>query len=428
MEGITGPWSRDKDHRMAQGHRMEIIRDSRFACGVGNGQMAIRVTIVGSDARSSLQKDRQKDGKSLLAAADSSVPYHRSENARLDRDGECSQQDVSGDRIWSLPEFPRLLPLIPQTISLSSFFYYQADVSMADSFADLWSTAAPTSSAPQKPRKLNDLISSTTPSQPPRPQNDVFSLLAASSSSSNSTSRTSSPGIANQSRSQSNGPKPTPPPNGDAFSGLLTGPFGNGPAGSGNLSMAEQAAKAEKERKDRLLNLNQQAATKAQSSTWSGLDSLGTASTFTPPQKQATLQKQDDFDWVFDTPASTSSKPTPPPPSAKKPSVIAGEDDDWGLSDFGSEPTPASVTSATQQRTAKPSSIWDLEDVDPSHQPSPPPRKASRPNSPGEGFDFGNREDVLLDNDSNDEDGILGSLSKPVSSVPSERPPVRSDT
>ena len=187
--------------------------------------------------------------------------------------------------------------------------------------------------------------------------------------------------------------------------------------------MAEQAAKAEKERKDRFLNLNQQAATKAQSSAWSGLDSLG--STFTPPQKQATLQKQDDFDWVFDTLASTS-KPTPPPPLTKKPPAIADEDDDWGLSDFVPEPTPAPSTSALQPKVAKPSSIWDLEDMDPSNRPSPPLGKATRPDSPGEGFDFGNREDVLLGNDSNDEDDILGSLSKPVGSIPPERPPVSS--
>ena len=191
--------------------------------------------------------------------------------------------------------------------------------------------------------------------------------------------------------------------------------------------MAEQAAKAEKERKDRFLNLNQQAATKAQSSAWSGLDSLGTTSTFTPPQKQATHQKQEDFDWVFDTPAPTS-KPTPPSPLTKKPPAIADEDDDWGLSDFVSKPTPVPPSSASQEEAAKPSSIWDLEDMDPSNQPSLPARKATRSNSPGEDFDFGNREDVLLDNDSNDEDGILGSLSKPVGSIPPERPSVSSYT
>ena len=290
---------------------------------------------------------------------------------------------------------------------------------MADSFADLWSTAAPTNSAPQKPRKLNDLISSTTPSQPTRLQGDSFALLAASNSSSNSISRTNSPGIANQPRPQSNGPKLTPPSNGDAFSALLSGSFGDGPANSGSLSMAEQAAKAEKERKNRLLNLNKKAATKAQPSAWSGLDSLGTTSAHPPPQNQ------DDFDWIFDAPASTSSKPAPPPPLTKKPSAVA-DDDDWGLSDFASKPTPAPATSAPPRKATSPSSIWDFEDAEPPNQPSPPPRKPTRPNSPGEDFDFGNGEDILLDNDSNDEDDILGSLSKPASSVRPRRPPVSS--
>ena len=293
---------------------------------------------------------------------------------------------------------------------------------MTDSFADLWSTAAPTSSGPQKTRKLNDLISPTAPSQLTRPQNDVFALLAASNSSSNSNSRTTTPGIANQPRSQSNGSKPTPPSNGDAFSGLLSGTLGNGSTGSGNLSMAEQAARAERERKEKQLNLSQRAVTKTQSPTWSGLDSLGTASTLTPPQKQVT--PQDDFDWIFNAPASTSSKPAPPLPITKQPSVIAAEDDDWGLSDFVSRPSPAPAPSAPRQQVAKPSSIWDIEDVEHSDQPSPPPRKATRPNSPGDDFDFGNREDKLLDNDSNDEDEILGSLLNPVGSAPSRRPPV----
>jgi len=290
---------------------------------------------------------------------------------------------------------------------------------MTDSFADLWSTVAPTSSGPQKPRKLNDLISPAAPSQPTRPQNDVFALLAASNSSSNSNSRTTSPGTANQPRPQSNGSKPTPPSNGDAFSGLLSGSLGNGSTSSENLSMAEQAAKAEKERKEKQLNLGQRAATKVQSSAWSGLDSLGTSSTLKPSPKQVT--PRDDFDWIFDTPASASSKPAPPPPAPKQPPVIAAEDDDWGLSDFASRPIPAS--SAPRKQPAKPSSIWDIEDVEHSNQPSPPPpRKATRPNSPGEDFDFGGREDRLLDNDSNDEDEILGSFG----SAPPRRPPVSS--
>jgi hypothetical protein len=301
-------------------------------------------------------------------------------------------------------------------------YHYQPTLLMADSFADLWSTAAPSSSAPQKPRKLNDLISSTAPSQQLRPQTDVFALLAASNSSSNSNSRTNSPRIANQPILKSNGPNLTPPSNGDAFSGLLSGSFGNG--SPGNLSMAEQAARAEKERRDKLLNSTKQPTTKVQSPAWVGLDSLGTTSTFTPPPKQATQQKQDEFNWLFDSPAlASTSKPAPPPPSIKKPLVIPDDDDDWGLSDFAPKPGPAPAPPAPRIQATKPSSIWDLEDIDHSSRPSPPPKKVNRPNSPGDDFDFGSREDGLLDNDSNDEDDMLG-LSKPASSAPPRRPPV----
>jgi len=182
--------------------------------------------------------------------------------------------------------------------------------------------------------------------------------------------------------------------------------------------MAEQAAKAERERKEKQSNLSQRATTKTQSSAWSGLDSLGTTSTLTPPQKQVT--PQNDFDWIFDTPASVSSTPAPPLPTTKQPAVISAEDDDWGLSDFASRPP-----SAPRQQAAKASNVWDIEDAE-RDQPSPPSRKATRPNSPGEDFDFGNREDRLLDNDSNDEDEILGSLSNPVRGAPPRRPPVSS--
>ena len=292
---------------------------------------------------------------------------------------------------------------------------------MGDSFAHLWASAAPSNVAPQKPRKLNDLISSTTPSPQTRPQNDLFSLLAASNSSSNSNSRTSSPGIANQTNLQSNSPKLPSPSNGDAFSGLLSGSFGNGTPNSGNLSMAERAAKAEKERRDNLSSSTKQVATNSHSPAWAGLESLGTVPSFTSSQKQVSQHNQGDFDWVFDTPVSTS-KSALPPSSTGAPPVTHDEDDDWGLSDFASKPTPAPTP---RQRAVKPSTIWD---VDHSNERLSPPWRANRPNSPGDDFDFGNREDGLLDNESNDEDDILGSLSKPVDSLPPRRPPVSSRT
>ena len=303
---------------------------------------------------------------------------------------------------------------------------------MGDSFDNLWSTAAPSNplSLPQKPQKLNDLISSaTTSSQPARPHNDLFTLLAASNSSSNSNSRTSSPGTANQTNHKSSSPKLASPSDSDAFSGLLSDSFGNGTLASGNLSMAERAARVEKERRDKLLSSTKQPPTKPQSPAWVGLDSLGTTTpSFTPPAKQTTQQRKDDFDWLFDSPVPTSSKPPPPPPSTRTPPAIPDDDEEWGLSGFTTKPTAAPVPLTPQQQTANPSSIWDFEDVDHSNRPPPPPRRANRPNSPGEDFDFGSREDRLLGHDSNDEDDFLGSLSKPLSSVPARRPPVSSCT
>ena len=311
-----------------------------------------------------------------------------------------------------------LLPVIQPTIPPSTLL-------MADAFADLWSTAAPSTSAvTQKPRKLADLVPPTTPAQQPRPRNDVFSLLAASSSSSNANSRTSSPGIPSQTNLKQTGSKLAPASNGDAFSELLSDSFGNGPGSSEDLSMAERAARVEKEKREQVLNSKPQTVKNAQPSAWAGLDSLGSTHDFTPPPMQPTRQKQGDFDWIFDAPASTSSKPS----SSKKPPAPAEEGDDWGLSDFGSNPTPPPVPSVPRQRATKPSNIWDFEDVESSDQLPPPPRRTNRPNSPGDDFDFGNREDGLLDNDSNDEDDILGSLSKPVSSVPPRRPGVSSWT
>jgi hypothetical protein len=49
-----------------------------------------------------------------------------------------------------------------------------------------------------------------------------------------------------------------------------------------------------------------------------------------------------------------------------------------------------------------------------------------RPNSPGTDFNFGDREDQgsLLDDASNNEDDILGILSKPVDAIPKRVSPV----
>lgn len=327
-------------------------------------------------------------------------------------------------------KFPaRLLPPIPPTvISHPRIFSCRKTVValMSDSFADLWSTVVPSSTAPQKPQKLNELISSTTPAQPARPQTDLFALLAASNPSSNSNSRTSSPGAANQPNPKSNSPKLPPPSSGDAFSALLSDSFGNGAAGSGNLSMAERAAKAEKERRDKLSNSSKPVATNVQSSAWVGLDSLVATPPFTSPPKQATQQKQADFDWLFDAPTTTTPDPAPPSSSTRTPPVITDDDEDWGLSDFASNPSSAAAPSPPQEQVTKSPSIWDFENVGRSNKPPSPPKRVGRSNSPEEDFDFGDGEDRLLDSGSNDEDDVLGSLSKPTHSAPPRRPPVSS--
>jgi hypothetical protein len=264
-----------------------------------------------------------------------------------------------------------------------------------DSFADLWSSATPANKVSQ-PRKLGD----HTPviQQPRQPQFDSFSLLAGSSS--NTTSRLNSPPILN---GQSNGKKPVNPVlNGDAFSGLLSDSFASSQNGE-NMTIAQRAAKAEREKGELLLK--QQQKQFAQASAWNGLDSLDSSSAFST-KPSPSPQPQDDVDWIFDEPPSTK------PPSKPSAPLSHTDDDDWGLSDFVSAPTPQKSRGVSKN----PQSLWDLDDQFPSHS-SLSTRQSSRSNSPGD-FDFGNREDGLLDDNSNDEDDVLGILGKPADNPP----------
>jgi hypothetical protein len=228
---------------------------------------------------------------------------------------------------------------------------------MADSFADIWSSAAPIKPA-QQPRKLGDLNNSQ-PAQPRRPpQPDAFSLLAAPNSNVG-TRFTSPPGF----NGQKNAAKP-PSSNGDAFSGLLSGSFTITTNGT-SLTMAERAAKVERERS--ALLLRQQQAAKAQAAAWSGLDSLGGGMPH-PRSTPTPSSSENDVDWVFDNPAPTKQ------PAKTTPPIVQQDDDDWGLSDFISAPALTKP-----QPAPKSQSIWD-DDV--------PPRRPSKSNSPGD-FDFG---------------------------------------
>ncbi|CCM00469.1 uncharacterized protein FIBRA_02502 [Fibroporia radiculosa] len=282
---------------------------------------------------------------------------------------------------------------------------------MSDSFADLWNSTGVSKPA-EAPRKLGSLTPAMASSRVA--QNDAFSMLAsAGTSSPASRSHTPFAGPIQSTRSLGlNGStsnlnarqvQKSVSSGGDAFSGLLSGSLASSSANGAKMTIAERTAQAEKERREQLLQ--QHATAKQQAAAWAGLDSLGGLGTVT---NSSALQSQDD-DWGFGFSSSTASATT------AKPSTE--EQDDWGLEDFVSQPA------ARKPVGTKPaSSLLDFDDLtsEPivsSSRRSPEPPKA-RSGTPGD-FDFGDREDRLLDDDSNDEDDILGELSKP---IPERRP------
>ncbi|KAH9947228.1 hypothetical protein B0H21DRAFT_778711 [Amylocystis lapponica] len=280
---------------------------------------------------------------------------------------------------------------------------------MSDSFADLWkSTGVVKPSEP--PRKLGSLQPIVPPAR--NVQNDAFSMLASSTSASTPRSLTPATGPIQSTRSLGTNGNVSAKPlhksassGSDAFSGLLAGTLASSSTNHANMTIAERAAKAERDRLQQ--QQKQQAAGKQTSSAWVGLDALGD---FTP--KPATTQRAEptDDDWAFDM------EPTKP---STQHALSQPTEDDWGLDEFTSKPAPTKDAVATKSS----GSLWDdfddFESAPPPpstshHSPQPP---VTRSRSPGE-FDFGDREDRLLDDDSNDEDDILGVLSKPVRKAP----------
>ncbi|EGO02318.1 hypothetical protein SERLA73DRAFT_166772 [Serpula lacrymans var. lacrymans S7.3] len=241
---------------------------------------------------------------------------------------------------------------------------------MSDSFADLWNSSAPTK--PTQPQKLGAISPQNT--NPRRPQNDVFSLLA--SSGSQPSSRIQSPAVSSPAQSnrsvQATQATNASKSNGDAFSGLLSGSLGKGLGNGGaNMTIAERAAmveRAKSQQYQRTINAAQ-SQRQSHSSTWAGIDSL------------ATPVHNDDWDLG----GLSSPQPTTKPPTRSQPSQSI-----WDIDDFTSE------------------SVSPLQ--------APAHKFLSRSDSPGD-FDFGNREDGLLDNDSDHGDDILGDLSKPIDKV-----------
>ncbi|TFK24265.1 hypothetical protein FA15DRAFT_669704 [Coprinopsis marcescibilis] len=309
---------------------------------------------------------------------------------------------------------------------------------MSDSFADLWSSTAPTKS---QNLPLSQQQRAPSVGQNSKPKQDVFSLLSQSSAPnygglganrSSSTLGNSQPVSRPITPSLSgSGPRPgsslsqtstatrsSANHSVDAFGDLFSGGLGSSKTNTANLTMAERAAQAQKQSQASVSPASRgTAAGGATSHQWAGLDSLGAGS--------------------FGN-GSASSK-----------QHVAVEDD-WGLGDFGSKPA-TQTSSEISQRPSK-SSLLDFGDFDPSPAPAPlaKPSTQSRSTSSGgslwgieefsnpssvtsadEDFDFGNREDrdfSPLDNaasgsllggssGNNDDDDILGVLSKPIDVV-----------
>ena len=285
---------------------------------------------------------------------------------------------------------------------------------MSDSFADLWNSSVSTK-PPQPPQRLGSATASHIGASNRRPTYDAFSLLASSGPASASP-RPVTPSAASLSNQRTT-PKPGPSKGteGDAFSELLSGTF-TGTSGHANLSMAERASRAERERSAALLR--QQQESRLQAAAWDGLDSLAQGSTLSPSPPQTSVTSPPDDDWLFGAvvPNKGLAQPAPSP-------VV---DDDWGLAGFSSPPAVK-----TTSPTASPRSLWDLDNFESSsqshgilapsrHSPDPRPSRTT----PLGDFDFGNREDGIIEDDSSDDDDILGQLAKPADSVVKSQPPL----
>ncbi|KZT29562.1 hypothetical protein NEOLEDRAFT_1056517 [Neolentinus lepideus HHB14362 ss-1] len=284
---------------------------------------------------------------------------------------------------------------------------------MADSFADLWnSTASPKPAQPA--RTLGSAIPALNNTSRAQPGRDVFSMLASAGSPPPSgTPRPITPAANLSQRSTPKMPsgQSTKSASGDAFGGLFSTAMGGRSVNTSGMTIAQRAAQAERERVDQIRK--QQEIRKSQSSAWDGLDSLGTSSTqaFTSASTTA-----DDWDFGLSAPAIKSPQTTPAP--------SALDDDDWGLGDFSK---PVNSPAPSKPVTSQAQSLFDFEDFASSSSPAPVnTATVTRSSTPGD-FDFGDREDRLLDDHSGDEDDLLGDLGKPVDSV-RRRSPSRSRT
>jgi hypothetical protein len=268
---------------------------------------------------------------------------------------------------------------------------------MSDYFADLWSSSAPVKPS-QPARKLD--ANPVSPSGALRPKHDAFALLAASGSKTPSP-RSLTP-LASASVAQKLNGGAAPSTSGDVFGDLLSGSFGVNPSNA-KLSIAEQAARAN-------ARVSKQPPLPPQNtSAWVGLDSLAGSASFSPSLQPKRTTPEVDDDWIFGSATTPAPKPS---------------NDDLGLGDFVSRPKPSGE--ARPPPSSKANSLWDLDGFESASDqdhgislPSsnlPPPRS----DTPGD-FDFGDRENALLDDDSGSDDDILGDLGKPAPEQPTAR-------
>ncbi|KAF9254114.1 hypothetical protein L218DRAFT_1082480 [Marasmius fiardii PR-910] len=307
---------------------------------------------------------------------------------------------------------------------------------MADSFADLWNSSAPTSNS-KKPtlgslsssNSFNSSSSSNTRSGISS-SNDLFSKLSsASGPSSRLGSRAGTPSLGPsqaQTPSQSQSRKAVVG-GGDAFDGLFSSTGLSNT--STNMTMAQRAAEAERVKMEKVMK--DQAAKAKSNAAWDGLDLLGSSSSSGRSQIQARAPVDggaldSGSNWEFSTTVDAGPRTT------TKASVSVDEDDDWGLGHFASAPSSTSTRniSQTSKSSSQPQagSLFDLDGFDSGNgnqsQFSSAASAAGRVDSPSHDFDWGNREgrDELLGSSGRDEeDDILGDLGKSVQEV-SRRP------
>ncbi|KAF8507308.1 hypothetical protein BU17DRAFT_57572 [Hysterangium stoloniferum] len=263
---------------------------------------------------------------------------------------------------------------------------------MSDSFGDLWASSNPVKSQSQS---LGRLASSTTAENSgvtSRTTLDAFSVLA-STSSSRSNSRPVTPVIKPQ-PAASRSPIST---TGDAFGGLVS--FGD-TSGSrdGSLTIAERAAKAERERREKIEKDN--IALKSQKLFWDKYDvSL-------PDKGSGTIAPTISAgEWDFDllTPVNTTSKPQRLSPSIQR-------DTTWELDFTVSDSVP--VTTHPSRQIAD---IFDLDELAELGNGRLSHSTESSPANTGN-FDSGDHEHQVV-HSHEEEDDILGVLARPVGDV-----------